>query len=76
MKYKSFCNIANTETFSRNENSDGTQNTADNSGTSENSDNTVIFMHQRQGSESSKRNTLPTPTSPGNLLYIILKYCN
>lgn len=24
-------------------------------------------MHQRQGSESSKRNTLPPPTSPGNL---------
>lgn len=39
---------------------------AENSGTSENSDTTVIFMHQRQGSESSKRKTLPTATSPGN----------
>lgn len=59
--------IANTETFSRAESSDSsTQNTAENSGTSENSDTTVIFMHQRQGSESSKRNTLPTDTSPGN----------
>uniref|UniRef100_A0A2S2P9F5 Partitioning defective 3 n=1 Tax=Schizaphis graminum TaxID=13262 RepID=A0A2S2P9F5_SCHGA len=59
---------ANTETFSRAESSDSsTQNTAENSGTSENSDTTVIFMHQRQGSESSKRNTLPTDTSPDGI---------
>ncbi|XP_025203351.1 partitioning defective 3 homolog isoform X5 [Melanaphis sacchari] len=59
---------ANTETFSRAESSDSsTQNTAENSGTSENSDTTVIFMHQRQSSESSKRNTLPTDTSPDGI---------
>ncbi|XP_027843482.2 partitioning defective 3 homolog isoform X6 [Aphis gossypii] len=59
---------ANTETFSRAESSDSsTQNTAENSGTSENSDTTVIFMHQRQGSESSKRNTVPTDTSPDGI---------
>ncbi|VVC45881.1 Hypothetical protein CINCED_3A001311 [Cinara cedri] len=47
---------ANTETFGRGEmiNDSNTQNTTDNSGTSQSSDNTVIFMHQRQGSESSK----------------------
>lgn len=58
--------IANTETFCLAESSDSSaQNTAENSGTSENSDNTVIFMHQRQGSENSKRSTLPKATSPG-----------
>lgn len=58
--------LANTEIFGHGESSDSsTQNTADNSGTSENSDNTVIFMHQKQGPENSKRSTLPTATSPG-----------
>ncbi|XP_025408039.1 partitioning defective 3 homolog isoform X4 [Sipha flava] len=59
---------ANTETFGHAESSDSSaQNTAENSGTSENSDNTVIFMHQRQGSENSKRTTLSKATSPDGI---------
>lgn len=57
-----------------------TQNTMDNSGTSQSSDNTVIFMHQRQGSESSKLQSTVATTSTGKLIlfnhkkyYIILK---
>lgn len=57
---------ANTETFGRGEVSsdNSTPNTTDNSGTSQSSDNTVIFTHQRQGSECSKVQTTVT-TSPG-----------
>ncbi|XP_050439325.1 partitioning defective 3 homolog isoform X2 [Adelges cooleyi] len=57
---------ANTETFSRLDTSDSSaQNVTDNSGTSENSDCTVIFMHQRQGSENSKRKPLPVSSPDG-----------
>ncbi|XP_050530770.1 partitioning defective 3 homolog isoform X2 [Daktulosphaira vitifoliae] len=55
----------NTETFGRPDSSDSTQNMTDNSGTSDNSDNTVIFMHQKQGSESSTRKSIPTNSPDG-----------
>lgn len=64
---------ANTETFGHAESID-TQNMAENSGTSENSDTTVIYMHQKQDSNNLKQNPIPIATSPGKF-YEYYYYC-
>lgn len=59
--------------FSCNNNS-YTQNKADNSQSSEKSDNTVIFMQQKQDLENSKLNKLPEMASPSINIFIKFYY--
>lgn len=44
---------------------------AENSGTSDNSDNTVIYMHPKQDSENLKQNSIPIVTSPGKFYELL-----